>query len=364
MNRKFQLTSLLLVLMTMPLLGMAQSGARLTQSFVPETGFYWNSSQPGRGYAIEIQDRTIFLTIYTYTEDGNVNIREPLWFSAVGNVVSSGSGTSVRYRFDDELFFSEDGQCLGCNFVDPVTTATGRDITLVFDTVSTATLTIDGEVIPIQRFWYTSSIQDAYFALFGQWIVVTDCTANASPNCYPSDNSLQPFEADLLQIDTEGSEGGDRIAEGIRMGTNIDVAGAYNSQDQFYVIVVAETTQEFLAYYFFNEDFGTDQIRATAERFAPGNSLDGSGYPAYMRRISDRTYVETGTPTDDGDTKTAQTTRNNTVITPRPLVAAPGLKSDDRKFAGNTNRVATLNSMVSRLTAELLARNTVSNEVR
>ena len=32
-----------------------------TQAFLPESGFYYNPQQPGRGYAIEVQDRSLFM---------------------------------------------------------------------------------------------------------------------------------------------------------------------------------------------------------------------------------------------------------------------------------------------------------------
>lgn len=347
------LVAMLMMLLCLPMLASAQSGAVETQAFTPESGFYWNPNQPGRGYAIEIQDRLLFMTVYTYTESSNINAREPLWFSAIGNVNSSGSGDNVRYTFSDDLLFSEDGQCLGCGFVNPVTTNTNRPVQIIFTSVSTADMVIDGESIALQRFWYSASIQDAIFALFGQWIAVTDCTADVDNNCYPSDNQLQPFEGDLLQIDTEGSIDGERLAEGIRPGTTIEVAGSYNADQQFYVIVVAETNAEFLAYYFFNEDFGTDQIRATAERFSPGSNLSGEGFPSYLRRISDRTFVGTGTPQIKSGPM-----RVDTVITPRPLVSQPGVKSAQRSMRDPV-RLAALNQMVSQLTTQLAAEDRV-----
>lgn len=269
-----------------------------TQAFVPETGFYWNSGQPGRGYAIEIQDRLVFMTLYTYTAEAAPSLREPLWFSAIGTLVASGSGSGVTYEFTDQLYFSEDGQCLGCPFPgEPLTTATGRPIRLTFDSVRSGELEIDGEIIPIERFWYANSILDAYLALEGQWLIVTDCTAPVQNNCYPSHPTIQPFEADLLQIDAITGAGNDRTAEGFRLGTPIEVAAAYQGEDDVFIIVVSEIDEEYLAYYFFGPDFGTDQFRGFAERYTPGANLTGEGFPMQGRRISDRTFAETLSPT-------------------------------------------------------------------
>ncbi len=352
------LLMMLMMAVCLPMMASAQTGARETQAFIPESGFYWNPSQPGSGYAIEIQDRQLFMTVYTYTESNNVNNRDPLWFSSLGNVTSSGTGDNVSYTFSDDLLFSEDGQCLGCGFVTPDTSNTLRPVEIIFTSVSTADMLIDGETVPLQRFWYSASIQDAIFALFGQWVAVTDCTADVDNNCY-GDNLLQPFEGDLLQIDTEGNSNGERTAEGIRPGTDIEVAASYNADQQLYVIVVAERNVEFLAYYFFNEDFGTDQIQATAERFIPGNLLNGIGFPSYLRRISDRTFVETGTPqVASGQTLKSGQARNNQIITPRTLVAQPDFKSSQRSMA-DPEHLALLNQMVTDLARQLASEDRV-----
>ncbi|MEM9532038.1 MAG: hypothetical protein AAGA23_14090 [Pseudomonadota bacterium] len=267
----------------------------LRQSFVPETGFYWNPEQPGRGYAIEIQDRQVFLTIYTYTEEANPAQREPLWFSAIGTLVESANGP-VTYQFTDELIFSEDGQCLGCAFREPDSTFTGRPITLRFDTAVVGELTIDGEIIPIRRFWYSPSIDDEFLVMRGQWMITTDCTAPVANDCFPSDVNVQPFEADLLDMDFDGGTNADPSTEGFRAGTNIAVAGDYDRVNNIFVIVVAEQDSQYLAYVIFGEDFGTNFFYGEAERYFPGDNLTGDGFPMFAQRISDLTFTATGSP--------------------------------------------------------------------
>ncbi len=254
------------------------------QTFVPESGFYWNPQQPGRGYAIEIQDRTLFITAYVYTEEANAVNRVPLWFSAVGLVQEGRLGSGVVYRFGDELLYSTQGQCLDCPFTDPVTEGTGRAIDITFDTPTRAVMTIDGERIDLQRFWFSGSISDPIFALLGQWMIVTDFTS--------VDAGVLPFDGDLLELGFEGFSGGESVAEGFRGGTAITVAGAYNANDDFYVLIVAERQNEFLAYYFPGIQFGTNQFFGLAERYTPGTNLTGFGFPMQGYRISDRTHTE------------------------------------------------------------------------
>ncbi len=287
--------TILLSLLTLLFSASSAIAQVITQAYEPESGFYWNPDQPGRGYAIEVQDRQVFLTIYTYTDEANAALREPLWFSAIGNLIATTTG-AVSYSFNDELVFSEDGQCLGCVFRDPVSTFTGRPLSLTFDGLTTGQLLIDSEVIPIQRFWYSASIDDPFFAMQGQWTMVTDCTAPINNNCFPSDVNVQPFEADLLTLDVVTGPVDDSITEGFRSGTNIEVAGSYDPLDNVFVIVVAETAQEFLAYVIFGEDFGTANFAGIAERYVPGANLTGEGFPTYGRRISDLTFSETLQP--------------------------------------------------------------------
>lgn len=254
-----------------------------TQGFMPESGFYWNPDQPGRGYAIEVQDRVVFMTIYTYSEEASPANRSPLWFSASGTLTRRTSG-SLTYTFSDELQFSEGGQCLGCSFVSPLTTPTGRPIDITFDSPIHGVMTIDGETIELFRFWYSTSIADPVLAMFGQWMVVTDYT--------DVDDTILPFEGDLLEIGVQGSFDGQATAEGFRGGTDVAVAGSWTEASDFFVIVVGESNSAFLAYYFNGSDFGTDRFIGLAERYVPGGNLTGQGFPAQGYRISDRSFAE------------------------------------------------------------------------
>ncbi len=272
----------------------ATVGAQVpTQVFVPESGFYWDPTESGRGFAIEIQDRTLFMAAYVYSESNEASAGEPRWYTTSGDITVSGQGDNTQYEFLGTLFFSEDGQALGETYIEPITTDTGIPVDITFSSATRATMFIDGEQINLQRFWYSPSIQDANLAMLGQWIIVGDCTSVSGPNdCFESDFNLQPFQGDLLEIFDRNTSGGQTTADGFRPGTNIDVSGAYDPNDDFYVIIVAEQQGQFLAYYFFGNDFGTNEFRGLAERYQPGTNISGDGYPAYGYRLSDRTFAE------------------------------------------------------------------------
>jgi hypothetical protein len=341
------------LLLGLTMLGTAQ--AQITaQDFLPESGFYWNPAEPGRGYAIEIQDRFLFITVYTYTEETNSALREALWFFAAGDLTPGQSGNSLVYRFSDEMFISSEGQCLECAFSDSVSTATGRPMNITFTSLTSATLVINGETIPIQRFWYSPSIGDSFNSLLGQWIFAIDCTSDsAAGNCYPSDASIQPFNGDFLEL-FELSNGSQTTVDGFRSGTAIQASGAYDVSENLYVIVVSETNDEFLAYYFFGTDFGTDRILGFAERFRPGDDLLFNGHLMWGQRISDRTYVE------DAFGKQSDNASKDTAL-PRPGKGSSTLSRSDLQAVDGVDKArreqlaVSLNEMVRELEVRLLS---------
>ena len=52
----------------------------------PELGWYWNAAQSGRGYAIEVQNGTMFLAMFHYNPDGS-----PTWNLYSGPAAASGT---------------------------------------------------------------------------------------------------------------------------------------------------------------------------------------------------------------------------------------------------------------------------------
>ena len=325
-----------------------------SQAFLPESGFYWNPAEPGRGYSIEIQDRFLFITIYTYTEENNPAQREAVWFFSSGEIVPGQSGNSLVYTFSEELFIASAGQCLGCNFVANDSSATGRSIDITFSSLTNASLTIDGETIPIRRFWYSPSIDDTFASLLGQWIFAIDCTSTtAAGNCYPSDPTVQPFNGDFIEL-FELNTGSQTTVDGFRSGTSLQASAAYDAAQNLYVIVVSETSNEFLAYYFFGTDFGTDRILGFAERFVPGDDLQLNGFLMWAQRISDRSYVEeVFGKNNDTAAKLARFPRpgaSKSTLTRNDLLADKGLDAVQRDQVRSS-----LNRMIRELEVGLVA---------
>jgi len=111
----------------------------------PETGIWWNSSQSGRGFSIEVQGSVLFLGAFLYESSGRST-----WYAAVATLQSNGSyqGTLQSYG---------SGQTLtGAYRAPSVTNANAGSVTLQFSDSTQGTLTWPGGTLAIQRFSFGS----------------------------------------------------------------------------------------------------------------------------------------------------------------------------------------------------------------
>jgi hypothetical protein len=109
---------------------------------VPETGWWWNASENGRGFFIEWQNGSADLAAYMYDDSGN-----PVWYLSLyttpnprlfsGNWWSYGNGQTLLGAYKPATQTS--------NNVAPVT--------VQFDSTTTATMTLpNGRQLPLTRF--------------------------------------------------------------------------------------------------------------------------------------------------------------------------------------------------------------------
>jgi len=110
-------------------------------SGMPETGWWWNPGEPGRGFFLEVQGTTMFLAMFLYDDRG-----EPVWYSSQNPMVSTG-------LYQGTLSEHGGGQTLAGAYRAPTTTTGRGTVSLGFSSRTTGTLTFpDGTQIPIQRF--------------------------------------------------------------------------------------------------------------------------------------------------------------------------------------------------------------------
>lgn len=111
----------------------------------PEAGWWWNDTEGGRGYAIEIQNGTMFLAGYMYDEQGN-----PIWYAS-GPTAMTGPTTyqGVWQQYGN-------GQSLAGTYKLPsVVNDNVGAITIEFTSTTTATLTLpDGRQIALTRYQF------------------------------------------------------------------------------------------------------------------------------------------------------------------------------------------------------------------
>ena len=82
----------------------------LGYAILPESGWYWNSAESGRGFNIEVQGDGLFLAAFVYRSDGS-----PVWYSAGGPMASDRNWSA-------DLYETTGGQCLGCTYRQPAAT--------------------------------------------------------------------------------------------------------------------------------------------------------------------------------------------------------------------------------------------------
>jgi hypothetical protein len=110
-------------------------GGAAPLAFTPVTGLWWNPSESGSGYNIQVQRGVLVATMYSYASTG-----DPVWYLAVGPLANAGdavvaAGTLDKYR---------GGQCASCMYQRPSVTGNDGTITFTFTSPNTATVQLPG----------------------------------------------------------------------------------------------------------------------------------------------------------------------------------------------------------------------------
>ena len=111
-----------------------------TDTLTPESGWWWNSAESGRGFAIEKQGNTLMVAGFLYDAAGT-----PTWYMAAGPMQDS---ATFKHTFDSFA----GGQCITCPYHPPTQTAGAGDIEIKFTSGKTATLKWSGGEVALERF--------------------------------------------------------------------------------------------------------------------------------------------------------------------------------------------------------------------
>ncbi|MSP49806.1 MAG: hypothetical protein EXQ95_10845 [Alphaproteobacteria bacterium] len=121
--------------------GMFQASlASASATATPETGWWWNSAESGRGFSIEVSGGNLFMAGYLYSTNG-----KPIWYISQGARASNGV-------YQGSLLEFSSGQTLAGSYQAASNRGTVGTVTLSFDTTTAGRLTWAGGTIPIARY--------------------------------------------------------------------------------------------------------------------------------------------------------------------------------------------------------------------
>jgi hypothetical protein len=116
-------------------------GTRECKPQAPQTGWWWNTAEGGRGYSIEVQGNHIFYAAFLYDDAGRSN-----WYVATGSTSLDGS------LFTGDLLAVSNGQALGGPYRAPSAARSVGPFTLAFSDASNGTMIWPGGTVAIERF--------------------------------------------------------------------------------------------------------------------------------------------------------------------------------------------------------------------
>jgi hypothetical protein len=110
----------------------------------PQTGWWFNPAESGRGYSIEVQDNTAFIAAYMYDGSGN-----PVWYD------SGPAALTTNDTYVGNWNSLTGGQTLLGPYHQPTGSTNAGNLTIQFTSPTAGTLTLpNGNQIPIQRFGF------------------------------------------------------------------------------------------------------------------------------------------------------------------------------------------------------------------
>ena len=104
----------------------------------PQSGFYFNPNESGRGFTIEIQANALFIAGYLYDAAG-----DPIWFVSGGLMSSDNTYSGAAYR-------TANGQPLGGSYRAPTSVPFGN-ATITFPTTMDANIAVNGFNFTVTR---------------------------------------------------------------------------------------------------------------------------------------------------------------------------------------------------------------------
>lgn len=125
----------------------------------PATGLWWNPTESGRGYNIDLQGDTMIVTTFIFEASG-----DPIWY------LSSGTYNHETGVFTSSYDSYSNGQCFGCPYQAPVVqSGAAGPMTITFVTNQVATLTYSNGTGSTQIVKYNYGFPTKTDSLYGEW---------------------------------------------------------------------------------------------------------------------------------------------------------------------------------------------------
>lgn len=198
----------------------------------PATGLWWNPTESGRGYNIDLQGDTMIVTTFIFEASG-----DPIWY------LSSGTYNHETGVFTSSYDSYSNGQCFGCAYHAPVVqSGAAGPMTITFATNQVATLTYSNGTGSTQIVKYNYAFPTKTDALYGEWAFT-----------YESDGAIK---GDWIVFDTPYTDAnGVLYASGHAVGAPTTTAlGTYNATTfEVNITVTQGTTQRLYRFGIFDD---------------------------------------------------------------------------------------------------------------
>jgi hypothetical protein len=219
---------------------------------LPDSGWYFNPAESGRGFNIEIQGDTLFIAGFLYDTAGN-----PIWIFSGGPMSSDSTFSAAAYQ-------TANGQPLGGAYHAETLVPFGM-ASVIFLTTTTAAITVNGYSFTVEReifgFDFTSTTQP----LLGEFAFVT------------GDTSLPVYFGERISFTSTQTSNGTTAAVGNRTGesgVNNLAVGYYSPANGVWGVLLDSSTSY---YEFFMFTFtGLNLVEGTSSTYLKGSSPTGS----------------------------------------------------------------------------------------
>lgn len=131
--------------------------AALSAHAAPQSGWWWNPAEGGRGYFIEIDEGWLFLSSYFYDDTGHAT-----W-------LVSNDPMSDPARYEGRLLALRNGQSLVGEYRPPEAPTVAGTIAVQFSDDNHATLTWPGGTVAIERYNFESAEPGSFTPFAGWW---------------------------------------------------------------------------------------------------------------------------------------------------------------------------------------------------